>query len=345
MDAGPPAETSASENRPSVNPLRKTRRYVTRPRDEEGYTPGARKKCLYKALIGHTGSHTQESIKLILQLTSDPLPYPATQQPAQPPGTPIPLTRRSRVKQFSKQPRREHFFEIPLPPEARRGPVSELPLQPEACRGPISELLLQPRARRDSISEPLRQSGPQGGAISLPQNNCHSVSHHQQSLPRSARPDLILEVGLEPPTATPASCTPCEDQQVTVEPVPRVPREDLPPVVLEIPSGSPEFKEEPPRTPESPQCPDTPGKWFRPHTHSRSSPRSRSFSPPSPRRSRKCLPSSGGGLSIASASSEGGSIGYRDRCLPVPQIKQNFSAPLPVEIHKVNILILSLVVL
>ena len=56
-------------------------------------------------------------------------------------------------------------------------------------------------------------------------------------------------------------------------------------------------------------------------------------------------PPSGGGLSVASASSEGGSIGYRDRCPLVPQIKQNFSAPLPEEINKVNILILSLVIL
>ena len=90
-----PAVTSVKENHPSVNPLRKTRRYVTRPKDEEGYAPGARQKCLYEALIGHTGSHTQElilPIKLILQLISDPLPYPATQQPAQPPGTRIPLT-------------------------------------------------------------------------------------------------------------------------------------------------------------------------------------------------------------------------------------------------------------
>ena len=86
-----PAETSARENRPSVNPLRKTRRYATRTRDEEGYAPGARKNRLYKALTGHTGSHTREPIKLIMQLISDPLPYPATQQPAQPPGTRIPL--------------------------------------------------------------------------------------------------------------------------------------------------------------------------------------------------------------------------------------------------------------
>ena len=38
-------------------------------------------------------------------------------------------------------------------------------------------------------------------------------------------------------------------------------------------------------------------------------------------------PPSGGGLSNASDSSEGGSIGYRDRCPPVHQIKQNFPAP------------------
>ena len=85
------AETSARKNRPSGNPHRKTRRYATRPRDEEGYAPGARKNRLYETLIGHTGSHTQEPIKLIMQLISDPLPYPATQQPAQPPGTWIPL--------------------------------------------------------------------------------------------------------------------------------------------------------------------------------------------------------------------------------------------------------------
>ena len=76
---------------PSGKPLRKTRCYATRPRDEEGYTPGARKNCLYETLIGHTGSHTQEPIKLIMQLIADPLPYPAAQQPAHPPGTRIPL--------------------------------------------------------------------------------------------------------------------------------------------------------------------------------------------------------------------------------------------------------------
>ena len=43
-------------------------------RDEEGYAPCARKNRLYETLIGHTGSHTQEPIKLIMLLISDPLP-------------------------------------------------------------------------------------------------------------------------------------------------------------------------------------------------------------------------------------------------------------------------------
>ena len=216
---------------------------------------------------------------------------PATRTPPWNPDTPrrpYKQAKRSRVKQFSQRPRREHFSEIPLQPETCWGLVSEIPLQLEACRGPVSELLLQPLAHQDSISKPLYQSGYQGGAISLPPDYCHSVYHHQQSLPRSVRPDLILEVGLEPPAVNPASRIPCEDQQVAVEPDSHVPRGDLPPVILEIPSGSPDLEEEPPRTPESPQCPDTPGKWFRPPTWS--PPRSRSSSPLSPRRSRKRSP-------------------------------------------------------
>ena len=86
-----PAETSAKENRPAGKPLRKTRRYATRPKDEEGYAPGTKENRLYKMLSGHTGSHTQEPIKLIMQLLPDPLPYPAAQQPAHNPGTRIPL--------------------------------------------------------------------------------------------------------------------------------------------------------------------------------------------------------------------------------------------------------------
>ena len=90
---------------------------------------------------------------------------------------------------------------------------------------------------------------------------------------------------LEPPAGDLAFRIPCEDQQDADNSTSRIPREDLPPVILEIPSGSPDLKEELPRVPEPPQCPDTPGKWFRPPT--RSPPRPRSSSPPSPPRPRK----------------------------------------------------------
>ena len=205
---------------------------------------------------------------------------PAAQPAPWNPDTPCQLykqARRSRVKQFSKRLRRDHFFETSL--------------HPKACRGPVSELLLQPQTCRGSTSESSYQAGPQGGAISLPQNDCHSVFHHPQSLPRSARPDLILEVGLGPPAVNLASRIPREDQQDAVETTSRIPCDNLPPVILDIPGGSPDLEEEPPRAPESPQCPDTPGKWFRPPT--RSPPRPRSSSPPSPRRSCKCSPSYG----------------------------------------------------
>ena len=114
---------------------------------------------------------------------------------------------------------------------------------------------------------------PQGEAISLSQSGCHTVSYHPQTPPRAALPDSIIEVGLEPPEAASTS---------------RIPREDRPPVVLEIPSGSPELEEEPP---ESHQCPDTPGKWFQPPIWSPKRPRSKS--PPSPRRPRKHFSSFG----------------------------------------------------
>ena len=137
-----PAETSAKENRPSGRPLCKTRRYATCPRDEEGYAPGARKNRLYEMLIGHTGSHAQEPIKLTMQLLSDPptLPRrPATCTPPWNPDTPrrpYKQARRSRVRQFNKRPRRDYFSEIPLQPEARRGLVPELPLQLESLSRP-----------------------------------------------------------------------------------------------------------------------------------------------------------------------------------------------------------------
>ena len=133
-----------------------------------------------------------------------------------------------------KQPRRDHFSEVPLQHGAHRDDFSELPLQPEARRDDFSELLLQPRARRDPIYEPLCQSGPQGGAISLLQNDWHSVSRHQLPSPRWDRPDLILEVGLEPPAAAPASRTPREGQQNAVEPASRIPREELPLTIITV---------------------------------------------------------------------------------------------------------------
>ena len=86
------------------------------------------------------------------------------------------------------------------------------------------------------ITDPPRE------AISLSQSCCHTESYHPQTPPRAALPDLVIEVGLEPPEAASTSC---------------ITREDRPPVILEIPSGTPEPKEE---LSESHQCPDTPGK-------------------------------------------------------------------------------------
>ena len=193
----------------------------------------------------------------------------------------------SRVKQSSKRPRRDYFSGSPLPLSSkrpRRDYFSET--SPRACKGPVMELLLQPQTRRGYTSMSSTQAEPQGGTISLPQSDCHSVVHHLQALPHSARSDFVLEVGLEPPAADLASRISGEDQQVADNLASRIPCEDLPPVILEIPSGSPDFEEELPQVPEPYQCPDTPGKWFRPPT--RSPTRSRSSSPPSPRRPRKC---------------------------------------------------------
>ena len=195
----------------------------------------------------------------------------------------------SRVRQSSKRSRRDYFSGSSLSfssKRPRRDYFSETSPHSRACKGPVTELLLQPQTRRDCT-----QAGPQGGAISLPQSGCHSVFHHPQSPPRSACPDLVINVTPEPPAADLTSRIPREDQQDADNSTSRIPREDLPPVILEIPNGPPNLKEELPRDPESHQCPDTPGKWFQPPT--RSSPRSRSSSPPSPRRPRKRLSSFG----------------------------------------------------
>ena len=164
----------------------------------------------------------------------------------------------SRVKESTKRSRRDYFsgsspsFSSKWP---RRDYFSGPSPHSRACKGPDTELVPQPQTHRGCT-----QAGPQGGAISLPQSGCHSVSHHPQSPPRSACPDLVLEVGLEPPAADLTSRIPCEDQQDVKSSTSRIPREELPPVILEIPSGSPELEEELPRDPESHQCPDTPGK-------------------------------------------------------------------------------------
>ena len=163
-----------------------------------------------------------------------------------------------------------------------------------------------------------------GGALSLP-------------LQRSDYPDVTLQVWPEPPfdgqashtslegqqPVNPVSRVPREDQlaessnsrlpsedrqtwnpasplQPSESPASRVPREDQPPIVIEIYCGSPHPAEGHPHTPDSPQCPETPGKWFRPGLHTRSPVRARSPflpsppSPPSPRCPRKRSPQSRG---------------------------------------------------
>ena len=179
-----------------------------------------------------------------------------------PPSRAKESTNRSRRDYFSgssptfssKRPRRDYFS----------GPSSHS----RACKGPDTELSFQPQAHRSRA-----QAGSQGRAISLPQSGCHLVSHHPQTPPHTAHPDSVIEVGLEPQAAALAS---------------RIPREDLPPAILEIPSRSPEFEEE---LPESHQYRDTPGKGFQPPT--RSPNRWRSSSPPSPRHPRKHFSSLG----------------------------------------------------
>ena len=113
------------------------------------------------------------------------------------------------------------------------------------------------------MTDPLRE------AISVSLTAVRERSDLVQTPPRAALPDVVIDVGVEPPEAAATS---------------RIPREDRPPVILEIPCSTPEPAE--PR-----QCPDTPGKWFQPPV--RGSKRLRNNSPPSPRRPRE-RPSSTG---------------------------------------------------
>ena len=90
-----------------------------------------------------------------------------------------------------------------------------------------------------------------------------------QTPPRTALPDVALDVGAETPEATATARIPCADR---------------PPVVLEMPSSHPE--------PSDPcRCPETPGKWFRPSVRGHRRPRT--SSPPPPHRPGKC-PSTAG---------------------------------------------------
>ena len=84
-----------------------------------------------------------------------------------------------------------------------------------------------------------------------------------QAPPRTALPDVAIDVGMEPPEAAATA---------------RIQRADCPPVVLEIPPSTP--------GPSEPsQCPDKPGQWFQLPTRGSKRPRTRS--PPSPNRPRK----------------------------------------------------------
>ena len=110
---------------------------------------------------------------------------------------------------------------------------------------------------------------PPREAISLSQSGCRKETDPVQTPPRAALPDVATEVGLEPPEAASTS---------------RIPREDPPPVILEIPSSIPEPEKE---LSEPRQCPEMPGKWFQ--SPSRGYKRPRSRSPPSPHHPRKHL--------------------------------------------------------
>ena len=78
---------------------------------------------------------------------------------------------------------------------------------------------------------------PQGEAISLSQSGSRQKTDPILTPPRAALPDVAIEVGPEPPEAASTS---------------HIPREDRPPVILEIPCISPE----PDKLSEPLQCPD-----------------------------------------------------------------------------------------
>ena len=142
----------------------------------------------------------------------------------------------------------------------------------------------------------------QGGALSLPLQR--SFDDQASYTPREGQQPVnpVSRILREDQLAESSnSRLPREDQQTwnpasllqpSESPASRVPREDQPPTVIEIPCGSPHPAEGRPYTPNLPQCPETPGKWFRPDFHRRSPVRVRTPSLPSPRRPRKRSPPS-----------------------------------------------------
>ena len=107
------------------------------------------------------------------------------------------------------------------------------------------------------LTDPLRE------ASSVASIAVRESSDSAQTPPLAALPAVTLDVGTEPPEAAATS---------------RIPRAEHPPVILEIPSSSPEPSE-------LRRVSDTPGKWFRPPA--RGHKKTRTSSPPSPHHPRK----------------------------------------------------------
>ena len=187
--------------------------HLSHPGYPENYDPGGER--------GHITSNIfQEPMEIPLELTSDPGGWSGRRRstpslpsihsiPAQQPMrihlgsisrtklTPAGFI--SRVKESTKRSRRDYFSGSSPSFSSKRphryyfsGPSSHS----RACKGPDTELSLQPQTNWGHT-----QAGPQRGAISLPQSGCHLVSHHPQTPPRTAHPDSVIEVGLEPPAA------------------------------------------------------------------------------------------------------------------------------------------------
>ena len=75
-----------------------------------------------------------------------------------------------------------------------------------------------------AINKKQYMTDPHREAISLSQSGCRQETDPILTPPRDVLPDVAIEVGLEPPEAASTS---------------RIPREDRPPVILEIPCSSP----------------------------------------------------------------------------------------------------------